>query len=199
MNMNEIGGSKAHSNDAGGSAQTRSRSDRNVMQRQAPGYYRYRVGEIVVTVVTDGERNAPLDDKFVLNATREEVASALRSSFLPSDRLITFFNPVVLHTESKLVLIDTGFGQGAFHQTQPMLVIKKSPAESLPYRPPVTPSGIPRSWSPQAASKCSFRATWLPIPHYSSPIPAGTRLSIRMPKPRSAQDAAYTTCSWRTA
>jgi glyoxylase-like metal-dependent hydrolase (beta-lactamase superfamily II) len=118
MNMNEIGGSKAHSNDAGGSAQTRSRSDRNVMQRQAPGYYRYRVGEIVVTVVTDGERNAPLDDKFVLNATREEVASALRSSFLPSDRLITFFNPVVLHTESKLVLIDTGFGQGVFDQTQ---------------------------------------------------------------------------------
>jgi glyoxylase-like metal-dependent hydrolase (beta-lactamase superfamily II) len=97
---------------------TRSRSNRNVMQRQAPGYYRYRVGEIVVTVVTDGERNAPLDDKFVLNATREEVASALRSSFLPSDRLITFLNPVVLHTESKLVLIDTGFGQGAFHQTQ---------------------------------------------------------------------------------
>src|SRR5271163_1997231 len=38
------------------------------MQRHAPGYYRYRVGEIVVT---DGERNAPLDDIFVLNATRE--------------------------------------------------------------------------------------------------------------------------------
>src|SRR5271156_2246971 len=37
----------------------------NSMQRQAPGYYRYRVGEIVVT---DGERSAPLDDKFVLNA-----------------------------------------------------------------------------------------------------------------------------------
>ena len=44
---NEIGGSKAHSKHAGGSAQTRSRLDRNVMQRQAPGYYRYRVGEIV--------------------------------------------------------------------------------------------------------------------------------------------------------
>ena len=40
---NEIGGSKAHSKRAGGSARTRSRSDRNVMQRQAPGYYRYRV------------------------------------------------------------------------------------------------------------------------------------------------------------
>ena len=44
---NEIGGSKAHSDHAGGSARTRARSDRNVMQRQAPGYYRYRVGEIV--------------------------------------------------------------------------------------------------------------------------------------------------------
>ena len=40
---NEIGGSKAHSKRAGGSARTRSRSDRNVMQRQAPGYYPYRV------------------------------------------------------------------------------------------------------------------------------------------------------------
>jgi glyoxylase-like metal-dependent hydrolase (beta-lactamase superfamily II) len=118
MEMNEIGGSKVHSYDADGGAQTGSRSVRRLLQRQAPGYYRYRVGQIVVTVVTDGERNAPLDDKFVLNATREEVASALRSSFLPSDRLITFFNPVVLHTESKLVLIDTGFGQGAFDQTQ---------------------------------------------------------------------------------
>jgi hypothetical protein len=47
----------------------------NSMQRKAPGYYRYRVGEIVVT---DGERSAPLDDKFVLNATREEVASRKR-------------------------------------------------------------------------------------------------------------------------
>jgi hypothetical protein len=71
---NEIGRSKAHSDHAGGSARTRSRSDRNVMQRQAPGYYGYRVGEVVVTVVTDREWNAPLDDKFVLNATREEVA-----------------------------------------------------------------------------------------------------------------------------
>jgi hypothetical protein len=52
-----------------------SRSGRNVMQRQASGYYRYRVEEIVVT---DGKRNAPLDDKFVLNATREGVASRKR-------------------------------------------------------------------------------------------------------------------------
>ena len=47
MDMNKIGGSKAHSNDAGGSSQTR--TGRAVMQHQAPGYYRYRVGEIVVT------------------------------------------------------------------------------------------------------------------------------------------------------
>jgi hypothetical protein len=117
MDANETGGPRAHSK-VGCSAKTLSRLDCNLMQRQAPGYYRYRVGEIVMTVVADGERNAPVDEKFVLNATREDVASALRSSFLPGDRLITSFNPFVLHTESKFVLIDTGFGQAAFDEPQ---------------------------------------------------------------------------------
>ena len=35
--------------------------------KQAPGWYRYKIGEIEVTVVTDGARTFPLTDSYVTN------------------------------------------------------------------------------------------------------------------------------------
>ena len=45
--------------------------------KQAPGFYRYKVGSIEVTVVTDGARTFPLADNFVTNAKKDEVNAAL--------------------------------------------------------------------------------------------------------------------------
>lgn len=80
------------------------------LSQQVPGLYRYRVGDIEVTAVNDGMRSFPLPDGFVRNATREQVNAALEAAFMPKDMMSIQFNPLLVNTAGKLVLIDTGNG-----------------------------------------------------------------------------------------
>ena len=43
---------------------------------QAPGFYRYKVGDYECTSINDGARSFPMPDKFVTNATKEEALAA---------------------------------------------------------------------------------------------------------------------------
>src|SRR5262249_15850778 len=45
--------------------------------KQAPGFYRYKVGSFEITVVTDGANRFPLPDDFVANIKKDEVQAAL--------------------------------------------------------------------------------------------------------------------------
>src|SRR6266481_8999551 len=56
-----------------------------VADKQAPSFYRYKVGDIQVTVVSDGRFTFPLEDNFILNAKKEEVNAVLENAFLPRD------------------------------------------------------------------------------------------------------------------
>ena len=47
--------------------------------RRAPGWYRYTVGDLEVTVVTDGARSFDLTPSYVTNAPIEEVQEGARS------------------------------------------------------------------------------------------------------------------------
>jgi glyoxylase-like metal-dependent hydrolase (beta-lactamase superfamily II) len=78
--------------------------------KQAPGFYRYRVGNYEITVVTDGARSFPLPDTFVTNVKKDDVNAALEAAHLPRDTMTLVFNPIVVNTGSKLVAIDTGYG-----------------------------------------------------------------------------------------
>jgi glyoxylase-like metal-dependent hydrolase (beta-lactamase superfamily II) len=82
--------------------------------KQAPSFYRYKVGEVQVNVVSDGVNSFPLGDTFVLNAKKDEVNAALEKAFLPKDKVSVHFSPLVINTGGKLVVIDTGNGAGAF-------------------------------------------------------------------------------------
>ena len=86
--------------------------------KQAPGVYRYKVGNFEVTVVTDGTRSGPLPDTLVKNATKEEVSAALQAGFFDKDKFPFYFNPVVVNTGSTLVAIDAGNGQAAFESSK---------------------------------------------------------------------------------
>ena len=81
--------------------------------KQAPGWYRYKVGEIEVTVVTDGARTFPLTDSYVTNVKKEEVSAMLAANFLDPANITNSYSPIVVNTGSKLVLIDTGNGPAA--------------------------------------------------------------------------------------
>src|ERR1700747_3466944 len=81
-----------------------------VADKQAPSFYRYKVGDIQVTVVSDGRNTFPLEDSFISNAKQEEVNAALEKAFLPRDMFTIYFAPLVINTGGKLVVIDTGNG-----------------------------------------------------------------------------------------
>ena len=82
--------------------------------RQAAGFYRYKVGDIEVTVVTDGANRLPVTDAFVVNVKKEEVNAALTALHMEPGFFIGPYNPIVLNTGSKLALVDTGTSEQAF-------------------------------------------------------------------------------------
>jgi glyoxylase-like metal-dependent hydrolase (beta-lactamase superfamily II) len=81
---------------------------------QAPGWYRYKVGTIEVTVVTDGVNKFRFADDHVANKSREEINAALAAAYYEKDMMTTPYNPVVVNTGAKLVVIDTGTSEANF-------------------------------------------------------------------------------------
>lgn len=86
--------------------------------KQAPSFYRYKIGDAQVNVISDGANTFPLPDHFVHNASKEQVNAALEKAFLPKDKMTITFAPLVINTGGKLVVIDTGNGPGAFAQSK---------------------------------------------------------------------------------
>jgi glyoxylase-like metal-dependent hydrolase (beta-lactamase superfamily II) len=78
--------------------------------KATPGFYRHKIGDIEVTQLADGTAQFPLGDAFVSNAPKAEVQAALAAAHLPTDKATIFFNPMMLNTSGKVVLIDTGLG-----------------------------------------------------------------------------------------
>jgi glyoxylase-like metal-dependent hydrolase (beta-lactamase superfamily II) len=77
---------------------------------QAPGFYRYKVGSYECTSINDGARSFPMPDKFVTNVPKEEALSAAEAAYMPKGMVTIPFNPQLINTGSKLILIDTGNG-----------------------------------------------------------------------------------------
>ncbi len=75
---------------------------------QAPGVYRYTLGDIQLTALYDGTWFLPIDDKFMRNASGAEVNEALAAAFLPPNILPISFTALLVNTGGKFVLIDTG-------------------------------------------------------------------------------------------
>ena len=82
-----------------------------LLNTQAPNFYRFKIGSIEATVVSDGplDLGAPQPDIFK-GVTKEEFGKILTENFLPTDKVKLEQNALVLNTGDKLVLIDTGAG-----------------------------------------------------------------------------------------
>jgi glyoxylase-like metal-dependent hydrolase (beta-lactamase superfamily II) len=85
---------------------------------QAPGWYRYKVGTIEVTVVTDGVNRVKFPDGFVTNVKRDDVNAALAAAYLEKDTIAIPYSPIVVNTGSKLVVMDTGTGEANFERSK---------------------------------------------------------------------------------
>lgn len=79
--------------------------------RQAPGFYRFKVGEYEVTVINDGIARRPdATEGFVRNATPDQVRAAMTDAFLPTPHFDNTFNLTVLNTGRETIFFDTGTG-----------------------------------------------------------------------------------------
>lgn len=75
------------------------------------GFHRFMLGEFEITVILDGMRtfDGP-HPTFGADREADEVQSLMQANFLPSDRMIGQFNPVLVNTGTDLILFDTGNG-----------------------------------------------------------------------------------------
>src|SRR5437016_1181200 len=77
---------------------------------QAPCFYRYKVGSFECTSINDGARSFPMPDTFVKNVSKEEALAAAEAAYMPKGMVTVPFNPQLINTGSKLVLVDCGNG-----------------------------------------------------------------------------------------
>jgi glyoxylase-like metal-dependent hydrolase (beta-lactamase superfamily II) len=80
--------------------------------KQAPSFYRHKLGDFELTVVSDGARPLPIGDGFVRNLSKDQVIAAAEAAYMPKGHIVAPFNPIVVNTGAKLVLLDTGWGSG---------------------------------------------------------------------------------------
>jgi glyoxylase-like metal-dependent hydrolase (beta-lactamase superfamily II) len=85
---------------------------------QAPGFYRYKVGDYECTSINDGARSFPMPDNWVTNVPKQEALAAAETAYMPAGMVTVPFNPQLINTGSKLVLIDSGNGVSAFEPTK---------------------------------------------------------------------------------
>src|ERR1700759_4965231 len=77
---------------------------------QAPPFYRSKVGDFEVTIVTDGP--LPLGDphKNFTGLSEAEMDKQLTDNFLPLSNAVLEQNALVVNTGDKLIVFDTGMG-----------------------------------------------------------------------------------------
>ena len=75
--------------------------------KQAAGVYRYKVGSFECTSINDGARSFPMPDTFVRNVPKAEALAAAEAAYMPKGMVTLPFNPQIVNTGGKLVLIDT--------------------------------------------------------------------------------------------
>jgi glyoxylase-like metal-dependent hydrolase (beta-lactamase superfamily II) len=85
---------------------------------QAPGFYRYKVGDYECTSINDGARSFPMPDKWVTNVAKDEALAAAEAAYMPKGMVTVPFNPQLINTGSKLILVDTGNGIATLEPTK---------------------------------------------------------------------------------
>ena len=68
--------------------------------KQTPSVYRYKVGTHEVTVAHDGSRFFPLTEGYVTNAPIADVRKALEAAYLPADKGVHHYSPIVVNTDA---------------------------------------------------------------------------------------------------
>jgi glyoxylase-like metal-dependent hydrolase (beta-lactamase superfamily II) len=77
------------------------------LQKQVPGIYRRRIGDVMVTTVNDGYLDIPFD--ILRGITKESMQNAMQEAFRPGAPRLTV-NAFIVQTGGRAILIDSGGG-----------------------------------------------------------------------------------------
>src|ERR1700688_3036563 len=89
-------------------------------KRAQPGFYRFKLGTIEITVVSDGMLAFPAETLWGDRA--EDARGLLASTFQPPSPVGLQINTILVNTGDKLVLIDAGCGVDKFQKTTGLLL-----------------------------------------------------------------------------
>jgi len=87
---------------------TPARAAASASGKQAPGYYRYKIGDFEITAINDGVWMPDVSANFFPNASVADAQKALSDQFQRTDKLIIPITAMMVNNGKKLVLIDTG-------------------------------------------------------------------------------------------
>ena len=79
----------------------------DVPSAQIPGVYRRRIGDIVVTAISDGYLDASYD--FMRNIEPQEAERILKNAHRPAPPRVSI-NCFVIHSGGRVALVETGSG-----------------------------------------------------------------------------------------
>ncbi|MGD9784355.1 MAG: MBL fold metallo-hydrolase [Hyphomicrobiaceae bacterium] len=74
------------------------------------GFYKFKVGDMEVITLFDGEWKKPHDEKFIRNATIDETKAALAAAGQSTDAVTIPFTVTLLKTGGRTVMFDAGTG-----------------------------------------------------------------------------------------
>jgi glyoxylase-like metal-dependent hydrolase (beta-lactamase superfamily II) len=78
-------------------------------ESQSAGYYRFSIGDIEATVVSDGGLSfQPIQPVWAPEAKKEDIEAMLYAAFLPADRLSLAVNVLAMRIGDGVVLVDSG-------------------------------------------------------------------------------------------
>lgn len=77
--------------------------------KQAPGFFRFKVGDFEVTALHDGIVPRQVQQAYIPNAPLADVQKVMAAQFMPTDVTPNHFTVMTVNTGSKLILIDSGF------------------------------------------------------------------------------------------
>ena len=95
---------------AAGLAPRAARAEIDTPELTQPGWYRFNIGEIEATVMSDGPINIGSGADLFPQADPDTLEQVMEDAFLPVSPVIIEQNTLIVKTGDRLVLIDTGSG-----------------------------------------------------------------------------------------
>lgn len=82
----------------------------NLRKANSGGFYRFRFGDAIVTVISDGRVYSSDPKKTFSGGSAQEIDTLLTSNFLDTNRVVLDENVIVIENGGRTVLIDCGVG-----------------------------------------------------------------------------------------